>query len=402
MPYEFNPLLPDGFQKKSAVTPADISRVESEISELQNTTTDLKQKKVTKFFSANDYLEDNEIAQYQGEDDAVNNLTNGFFYKKNPAFTITQNSDTFAYNVNKKLKVYNFDGTFFEQYYLAQQNLSASDYAVIGLNDESIFTVCFNPALFVNNSLLTRPDGNMVFYPYLNVNGVWDFSNPVSVSGGNYYYKGNRINLVPLRAGLIGASVGANMTSPYNRYLWVSLLMTKYMAVFAFPYATNSSNELIALGVSNGLGAFGFQSHYTISSIVSSTINVQGCDLTENQRYSLCLQPPRYTQSSMIIGYGDAAHYLQFFKNGLGLMIRGNPDITKTLQISNVSTKYSGLIPIAEYLSNTTTQTNYKYNRNTDTVIFSTAVSWPTATVICTNDNILTEIDTEDATILNN
>ena len=55
MSYEFNPLLPDGFQKKSAVTPADISRVESEISDLQSTTTDLKQKKVTKFFSANDF-----------------------------------------------------------------------------------------------------------------------------------------------------------------------------------------------------------------------------------------------------------------------------------------------------------------------------------------------------------
>lgn len=286
MPYEYNPLIKDCFQKKSEVTPSDISRLDGEISDLQNTTTDLKQKKVTKFFSANDFLEDNEIAQFQGEDDAVNNLTNGFFYKKNPAFTLTQNSDTFAYNVNRKLKIFNFDGPFFEQYYLAGQNLSTSDYVVIGLSDESIFTVCFNPTLFVNSSLPPTADGNMIFYPFLNVNGAWDFSNPVSVSGGNYYYKGNLINLVQLRAGLVGASVGANMTSPYNRYLWVNLLMSQYQAVFAFPYATNSSNELIALGVSNGLGAFGFQSYYTINSIASTTINVQGVDITANTPFA--------------------------------------------------------------------------------------------------------------------
>ena len=399
MSYEFNPLLPDGFQKKSTVTPADISRVESEISDLQSTTTDLKQKKVTKFFSANDYLEDNEIAQYQGEDDAVNNLTNGFFYKKNPAFTITPNSDTFAYNVNQKLKIYNFDGTFFEQYYLGQQNLSTSDYSVIGLNDESIFTVRFNPALFVNSSLPATPTGNMIFYPYLNVNGVWDFSNPVSVSDGNYYYKGNRINLVQLRAGLIGATVGADMTSPYNRFLWVSILFSHYEAVFAFPYATNNNNELIALGVSNGLGAFGFQSRLTISSIAHATINVQGVDLTANQQFSLCKQPAVYMPSYADVKYGDDIHYLQFYKNGLGLMIRGNPDQTKTVQIANVSTKYSGLIPITEYYSDIQTAITYKYDGQTDKIIFSTAVSWPTTTVICANDNIITEIDKEDITI---
>lgn len=37
--------------------------------------------KVTKFFSATDTLEDGEIAEYQGTDDAVNRLTNGYFYK---------------------------------------------------------------------------------------------------------------------------------------------------------------------------------------------------------------------------------------------------------------------------------------------------------------------------------
>ena len=39
-------------------------------------------KKVTKFFSANDELEENEVAQYQGETDEENGLINWFFYKK--------------------------------------------------------------------------------------------------------------------------------------------------------------------------------------------------------------------------------------------------------------------------------------------------------------------------------
>ena len=100
------------------------------------------------------------------------------------------------------------------------------------------------------------------------------------------------------------------------------------------------------------------------------------------------------------VKYDDDIHYLQFYKNGLGLMIRGNPDQTKTVQIANVSTKYSGLIPIVEYYSDIQTAIYYKYDGQTDKIIFSTAVSWPTATVICANDNIITEIDKEDITIL--
>lgn len=105
------------------------------------------------------------------------------------------------------------------------------------------------------------------------------------------------------------------------------------------------------------------------------------------------------TSSYAGIGYGDDVHYLQFYKNGLGLMVRGNPDPTKTVQIANVSKKYDGLIPVTEYFSDTQTAILYKYDSQTDTITFATAVSWPTATVICANDNILTGIDIEDITI---
>lgn len=69
MPYEYNQLLKLNLQKK-----ADLDPVEADID-------DLKQKKVTKFFSASDSLQPNEIAQYQGDNDAINGLINGYFYK---------------------------------------------------------------------------------------------------------------------------------------------------------------------------------------------------------------------------------------------------------------------------------------------------------------------------------
>lgn len=68
MAQEYYPLLKYGFQK----TP-DTSQIEEDISELQ-------QKKVTKFFSASDSLQANEIAQYQGYDDDENGLLYGHFY----------------------------------------------------------------------------------------------------------------------------------------------------------------------------------------------------------------------------------------------------------------------------------------------------------------------------------
>jgi len=46
-----------------------------------NSSNDSRQK-VTKFFSADAELEENEIAQYQGENDEENGLVNGYFYKK--------------------------------------------------------------------------------------------------------------------------------------------------------------------------------------------------------------------------------------------------------------------------------------------------------------------------------
>lgn len=121
MPYEFNPLLRDGLQKKSPVSPSDIQQLQDEISELQESSENLQQKKVTKFFSANDtFLENNEIAEYQGVTDNINNLITGYFYKISKTQQqvekeiVTYNPYYYA-NINKvfpaseSAKVYNND-----------------------------------------------------------------------------------------------------------------------------------------------------------------------------------------------------------------------------------------------------------------------------------------------------
>ena len=112
MSYFLNPLLSENLQKKTRNdTPAIV--VDDELSPtstnpvqncvidaaLKNLTPDTElsttseksvqnkvvttelQQKVTKFFAADDELEDGEIAEYQGEDDSINNLENGYFYK---------------------------------------------------------------------------------------------------------------------------------------------------------------------------------------------------------------------------------------------------------------------------------------------------------------------------------
>lgn len=96
MPYEYNTLLKLNLQKK-----ADLDPVEADID-------DLKQKKVTKFFAATDTLEDGEIAQYQGPDDAVNGLQYGNFYKKNGSETILPAGTMYFPNIDT-VNLYGYD-----------------------------------------------------------------------------------------------------------------------------------------------------------------------------------------------------------------------------------------------------------------------------------------------------
>ena len=63
--------------------------IENNVISTLNDDSNSNSQKVTKFFSTNTKLEENEIAQYQGKTDKENNLVNGYFYKKNSPKKIT-------------------------------------------------------------------------------------------------------------------------------------------------------------------------------------------------------------------------------------------------------------------------------------------------------------------------
>ena len=103
-------------------------------------------QKITKFFSANDELEESEIAEYQGENDTENGLVNGYFYKKTPTFKIN-----YSNYVNKELKPFKF---------IAKNGVD--ELPVFLLNDVSNFTVSVNLTIEVYS--LSNNDKTMSFY----------------------------------------------------------------------------------------------------------------------------------------------------------------------------------------------------------------------------------------------
>lgn len=86
----YNPLLKRNIQYFGG----DSGDVDAKIAALQS-------NKVTKFFSAADNLEVNEVAQYQGTNDVVNRLSRGFFYEKqNSIYNVPANSFYVNFGIN--------------------------------------------------------------------------------------------------------------------------------------------------------------------------------------------------------------------------------------------------------------------------------------------------------------
>ena len=144
----FNPLLKKGFQEA-----ADTGSIEAEIE-------DLRQKKITKFFSATDTLEDGEIAQYQGNDDSGNGLVNGYFYKKTgvsvviaPPINVFKFTNDFPLNQPFVLGDYNF---VFGNYYQVQNyNIQSSIINQIYTNTYENKYISLQ-AIAVNNKIFNR------------------------------------------------------------------------------------------------------------------------------------------------------------------------------------------------------------------------------------------------------
>lgn len=210
MAYEYNPLLKYNFQKKSEVSPSDIERVESEISQVQTSVTDLQQKKVTKFFSVFDTLQDNEIAEYQGENDAENNLINGYFYKKNPEVIVNiDESQQHSLSVADFL-VYDFSNTLvLTQKYVGTKNITINFLSgnLDGGNERKILLIEVSGDFFELNNWNTVPTAaNTYLAPYYltfnDNNNIIAKSANITSENYKYYIDGQRFTFLQSGSGI--------------------------------------------------------------------------------------------------------------------------------------------------------------------------------------------------------
>lgn len=245
MPYELNPLLRDELQKKSPVTPSDIQRIESEIYELKNNLGNLNQKKITKFFSAYDSLENDEVAEYQGYGDGDNNLVTNFFYKKNPELTVNVTStlksismlDFFAYDfLNNQILIQKFtaDRTLTENIFITG-NFDNSDNETVGL-----FLIAANTTNQFGTRWITLPDNRRIapFAFFVENNSIvaryvdidYDDSN-FFIDGEEFYFKNQTI----------GNYSQISFNLPNNCfYYWIYCTLNRIP--FYFPVACASSD----------------------------------------------------------------------------------------------------------------------------------------------------------------
>lgn len=257
MPYKYNQLLKLNLQKD-----ADVGSIEAEIE-------DLRQKKVTKFFAATDALESGEIAQYQGDDDSVNGLVNGYFYKKTSTPIILPAGTLFFNNPATTVNLYGYNvtpgnfylieditpeagNTFFNyhiiryedkpNYYFFQEGFDTPSIGdkVWNINNNSVVTVTnitYDEQFRINiilsdgttiiayaktghlvNSLLTFADSNLNYYSVVNCSemNVWTFV--------HYSINGSTFNLIdwfcieyrPLQPTLSPTTIGSNAFQQVN------------------------------------------------------------------------------------------------------------------------------------------------------------------------------------------
>lgn len=89
--YQYNPLIPLNLQKRSAVSPEDIQRIEGEISELNEDITDINgdlKNKVPKIFTSIEEIKVGEIGEYQGVTNET--FTHGYFYERGSGTVTTE------------------------------------------------------------------------------------------------------------------------------------------------------------------------------------------------------------------------------------------------------------------------------------------------------------------------
>lgn len=250
MPYEYNPLIKDCFQKKSEVSPSDIQQLQAEISALQVSSDDLKQKKVTKFFSANEALQTEEIAEYQSEDDSVNELKKGYFYLIGSGDVVgvpAEREDALFSQSVEFLNYVNSQPSDILSFYVRNiETTFPKSYAKIALHINSHYN---NETIYLNGILESAVSStvapNVLRYKFGNIDYIispFAYSNEgniytVNIVDSHFYINDTLINVSQW-------SVSSDMYICYDSagecYAWVPFLVGPSFSFGAFKYSENS------------------------------------------------------------------------------------------------------------------------------------------------------------------
>ncbi len=189
--------------------------------------------KVSKFFSANDTLQDDEIAQYQGEPDTANNLQPGLFYKQLQGWTKQPDGTTTAYNSTEIIDITDFNDNTTSYPVLTILNTNTQK-KIYNFNN-NVKVVMFSESL-LNDDLqtITLAGDNLKVYPYPLVNNVWNFENMVQVVNNNLYYN----NSLLIYQGSNGGTIG-------GRYMTDETHENLYLTDFQFIYKIDSELNLL-------------------------------------------------------------------------------------------------------------------------------------------------------------
>lgn len=225
--------------------------------------------KVSKFLSADDQLIDNEIAQYQGDDDADNNLKRGFFYTKGQGWQKVPGSTQQTFTVNQLWRVTDYQSVDTDFYDLGTIYLINNMYHIWHTTDNSIYI--YGVTNLLNTDLNTFDYDNKTYYlyPFVKVNGVMDFDNEIEVINGNIYYQGNLLALSGSGSG--GFVYGEKLCNLDKDTLYLSAFQSNAPLLFEID---SNNNMLIATPLKNS-----FIQNETTVSVTTETVTITDYEL---------------------------------------------------------------------------------------------------------------------------
>jgi hypothetical protein len=104
----------------------------------------------------------------------------------------------------------------------------------------------------------------------------------------------------------------------------------------------------------------------------------------------------------VLIAYPSGSFYIDIWKSGNMILVRGNQDTTKQIQINNVQTKYEGLLPFVEFYTSYDNPVRYDKD-NKGNIVYYSKKQWSTIVLIADNFAPLpNKISSSDIVFLDN